>query len=176
MNRGAILPPRSVGPVHLGKNMEICIYELPELEPCPFCEFLTGNAELGCAVVFADELTAAFINPGQIEVGHTLVVPNRHVPTILELTEPELGALSLATHKVARALHTAFKPDGMTLFQNNGVVSGQTVPHYHVHVVPRYKNGNWKGGAPPTITEPSPLESRLSEAARVTAAMQDHTA
>ena len=165
-----ILPPSSFERGYLDMGS----FELPEREPCPFCEY--GNSELGTETVLRDELTAAFINPRQIEVGHTLVVPKRHAPTFFDLTAAEIAALSAANHKVASVLRGAFEPEGMTLFQNNGIASGQTVPHYHTHIVPRYKDGNWKGGAPPTITEPSPLESRLKEAAQVIAVMQDYLA
>ena len=67
-----------------------------------------------------------------------LVIPTRHAPTVLDLTEPETVSLARLVQSVARAVHDAFDPVGLNIFQNNGIASGQRVPHYHVHVVPRY--------------------------------------
>jgi histidine triad (HIT) family protein len=63
----------------------------------------------------------------------------RHAPTVLDLDEGEAVSLARLVRRVAHAVHDALSPVGLNIYQNNGVASGQTIPHYHVHVVPRYQ-------------------------------------
>jgi histidine triad (HIT) family protein len=106
---------------------------------CPFCEYLNG--ERPCAFVTRGEVASAFVNPTQYERGALLVVPNRHVETILDTSAEDVSGVAQLVRKVSRALDAAFDPTGINVFQNNGVASGQHVAHYHVHVVPRYDAG-----------------------------------
>ncbi len=71
------------------------------------------------------------------------MIPKRHVPTIFDVSEDEAAALMTHVVRVARAVRRAFDPDGLNVFQNNGVVGFQTVAHVHVHVLPRYVGDNW---------------------------------
>ena len=86
-------------------------FELPEREPCPFCENLEGRVSTDSdtikrwAYVERDELAAAFVNPFQMRHGAVLVVPTRHAPTILDLSEPEAEALARLVRRVAQALY-----------------------------------------------------------------------
>ena len=118
--------------------------QLPEREPCPFCENLEGRVADDSATIkrwaFIERqyLVAAFVNPFQSRHGASLVVPTRHSPTILDLTEGEAEALARIVRRVAHGVYGAFEPDGINIFQNNGTASGQEIPHYHVHVMPRY--------------------------------------
>lgn len=93
-------------------------------------------------------LTLTVINPYQYEVGQCCVVTRRHVATLLDLSSDETAAVLKAAQRVARALLHAFRPLGILTFQNNGVYSGQEVPHYHFHVVPRQQGSNWGIGPP----------------------------
>ena len=117
--------------------------ELPEREPCPFCENLQGNVVKDSSHIkrwaFIERLdsVAAFVNPYKLSHGAVLVVPTRHAPTVLDLGEPEAEALARLVRRVAHAVNDAFDPAGLNIYQNNGIASGQTIPHYHVHVVPR---------------------------------------
>ena len=70
--------------------------------------------------------------------GHVLVVTTRHAGTLLDVTEAEAESLARLIRRVARAVNEAYSPIGLNVFQNNGVVSGQSIPHYHVHMLPRY--------------------------------------
>jgi histidine triad (HIT) family protein len=121
--------------------------ELPNGGPCVFCERVAGARD-DWAVIAGDELTVAFVNPRQFEEGQLLVIPRRHAPTVLDLTDEEAGALMAAVRRLARALVDAFDPDGITIYQNNGVASWQEVPHAHVHVVPRRHGSGWGEGPP----------------------------
>ena len=116
------------------------------MTPCVFCEMLAGRMDKG--LVEETELTLTLVNIRQFEVGQVLVIPRRHAPTILDLTDEESRAVMEAVRRVSAALVKAYSPDGITLYNNNGVASLQEVPHFHMHVVPRRKNGTWGAGPP----------------------------
>ncbi|HEY3116485.1 MAG TPA: HIT family protein [Chloroflexota bacterium] len=111
--------------------------EVPELNRnCPFCNYIGDPSRF--ATVEALPETVAFLPPRQSGKGHVLVIPKRHAPTLLDLEHTEALAIMRHVHRIAHALSKAFDPSGLNVFQNNGVVAGQTVPHYHVHIVPSY--------------------------------------
>jgi histidine triad (HIT) family protein len=120
--------------------------ELPQ-GPCLFCERITGDRD-DWAVIAEDEQAISFINPRQYEEGQALVIPRRHAPTLLDLADAEAAALMIHVRRLASAMIAAFDPDGLTVYQNNGVASGQEVPHAHVHVVPRRYGSGWGEGPP----------------------------
>jgi diadenosine tetraphosphate (Ap4A) HIT family hydrolase len=74
-----------------------------------------------------------------ISPGHTLVIPKRHIGTWFEITQAEQQALLDLLAKAKAALETEFKPDGYNIGINDGPAAGQTVPHLHMHLIPRYK-------------------------------------
>ena len=78
--------------------------------------------------------TVTVVNPWQFEVGQCCVITKRHVATLLELNTDETSAVMVAAKRIAEALVACYQPLGVLTFQNNGVYSGQEVPHYHVHV------------------------------------------
>ncbi len=104
---------------------------------CIFCRLIAG--EIPSAKVHEDDLTIAFMDLGQVTPGHVLVASKRHAPTLYELTPEEAGAVMQTAHKVALAVRNAFDPPGLTLLQANGAPGGQTVGHFHMHVVPRHE-------------------------------------
>jgi diadenosine tetraphosphate (Ap4A) HIT family hydrolase len=121
--------------------------ELPQ-GPCLFCERIAGDRTHPWAVIDEDDLTIVVINPRQYEEGQAMILPRRHAATVLDLTDEEAGALMRQVQRVGRAMVAAFDPDGITIFQNNGVASFQQVPHVHMHVVPRRYDGGWGEGPP----------------------------
>lgn len=120
-------------------------------QPTIFSRLIAGD--LPCAKVFEDEQTFAFMDAGQVNPGHVLVALKRPAPTILDVTEDEAAALFRTVHKVAQAVQAAFQPEGITLLQANKPAGWQTVPHIHVHVVPRYAEDGadlvWPRSNPP---------------------------
>ena len=126
--------------------------ELPQVD-CVFCERIAGDRD-DWAVIEETPDTISFVNPAQFEAGQSLVIPRRHAPMILDLTDGEAAAIMSAVRRLSKAIVDAYDPDGVTIYQNNGVASLQAVPHCHVHVVPRRYNGGW-GEGPPHI---APLE------------------
>ena len=110
----------------------------PEPDKCAFCAIT--NAHVPAATVYKGPLVIAFMDQSQSRKGHVLVVPIRHVDDIFDLNPPTGAELMAAITKIARAVRAAFKPDGLTIWSSNGNAAGQTVPHLHFHVLPRWKN------------------------------------
>jgi histidine triad (HIT) family protein len=94
--------------------------------------------EIPAVIVFEDDQVIAFMDAGQVNPGHVLVATRRQVETLMELSESEAAHLFAVAHRVARAVQAAFQPAGMTLLQTNKPEGWQTVPHVHVHVLPRH--------------------------------------
>jgi histidine triad (HIT) family protein len=133
-------------------------FEMPSRNPCPFCELAAGRGETR-HIIDATEKTLTFINMRQFEIGQLLIIPRRHAPTILDLMDDEAVEIMNKLRTAAEALTETFNPDGITVYQNNGVTSLQEVPHFHIHVVPRRKSSDW-GSGPPHIAalQPENLE------------------
>jgi diadenosine tetraphosphate (Ap4A) HIT family hydrolase len=101
-------------------------------KPCPFCTLDPAR------ILAEDDLTVVYKDGFPVSPGHTVIISRRHVATLFEATEAEQHALlkSLAT---ARALLDArHGPDGYNIGINQGKAGGQTVPHLHIHLIPRY--------------------------------------
>lgn len=127
-----------------------------------FSKIIAG--ELPCAKVYEDEHTFAFMDAGQVNPGHVIVATKRAAETILDLDDQTAGALFRAAAKIARAVDAAFAPEGITILQANKTAGWQTVPHVHLHVLPRHKDDGI------TITWPRkdpPLEKLKAHAARI---------
>jgi histidine triad (HIT) family protein len=103
---------------------------------CIFCRIVSG--EIPAAKVYEDALTIAFMDLGQVNPGHVLVATKRHAVTLLDLTSEECAAVMHAAQRIAQAIGREFDPAGLTLLQANGREGGQTVFHFHMHVVPRH--------------------------------------
>lgn len=121
---------------------------MPTGDPCYFCEIANGNAHQW-QIVEKSDLTITVLNARQYEIGQCIVFPRRHAPTLLDLKSSEESAVMAAAKRTAAAFVDAYSPDGVLLYQNNGTGSGQEVPHFHLHVVPRQPNSDWGVGPPP---------------------------
>ena len=119
---------------------------VPDGDPCYFCEIVRSADDW--KILERTDLTLTMLNGRQFEVGQCIVVPTRHAPTLLDLRIEEGSAVMAAARRAADALVKAFDPDGILLYQNNGVGSGQEVPHFHLHVVPRRPVSDWGFGPP----------------------------
>jgi histidine triad (HIT) family protein len=102
---------------------------------CEFCRIVAGRAP--ARVVARFEGAVAFLPLRPAVAGHTLVVPHRHVTSPVEMDAATGHALSDAVVAVARRVDTVLCPEGLNVVQSTGAVASQTVPHLHVHVVPR---------------------------------------
>ena len=109
--------------------------------PCPFCAIASGA--LAAAVVLDEPEVVAFLDVRPVFPGHVLVVPRAHHETLPDLPADELGVLFGAVQRVAAALPPALGADGTFVAVNNTV--SQSVPHLHVHVVPRRRKDGLRG-------------------------------
>jgi histidine triad (HIT) family protein len=96
--------------------------------------------ELPCAKVYEDERVFAFMDAGQVNPGHVIVATRKPYETILDCPEDDAAALFLTAHRIARAVQQAFQPEGITILQANKPAGWQTVPHLHLHVLPRHRD------------------------------------
>ena len=103
---------------------------------CVFCRIVAG--QIPSTRVFEDEHTLAFMDLGQVNPGHVLVAAKRHAANLYELDEGQAAAVARACLKVSKAIQETFKPEGLSVYQANGKAAGQTVFHYHVHLLPRH--------------------------------------
>jgi len=121
------------------------------MSDCVFCKIV--NAQIPSTKVHEDGLTLAFMDIGQVNPGHVLVTVKSHVENIFGLDDPLAAAVFQSAARVARAVKKAYAPEGLTLYQANGAAAGQTVFHFHLHIVPRYdKDGmhlTWPAKNPP---------------------------
>jgi histidine triad (HIT) family protein len=105
---------------------------------CVFCRIRDGAVP--AVKIYEDERTLCFMDINPLNPGHCLVVPRTHAPTLLEAPEEDLQAVVVAARRVARAIYRALRPDGLNLVQANGPAAFQSVPHFHLHLIPRWTN------------------------------------
>lgn len=109
-------------------------------QDCIFC--LIANGQIPSDTVYEDEYFRAILDLSPAQKGHTLLLPKEHYADLFEMPE-ELAARVLPTAKrVALAVREATGADGVNLVQNNGEAAGQTVPHFHLHIIPRLSGDN----------------------------------
>jgi diadenosine tetraphosphate (Ap4A) HIT family hydrolase len=101
--------------------------------PCPFCTLAPQR------IVIENEFGIVFRDAYPISPGHTLVIPRRHTGSLFDLDEPERQALFSLVDHAKKGIDAEFHPDGYNLGINDGPAAGQTVPHLHVHLIPRYQ-------------------------------------
>lgn len=101
-------------------------------EPCPFCMLPAGR------IVMANDLAVAIRDGFPVSRGHTLILPRRHVVSFFAVTETERNAMMALLDATKAGLDAEFRPDGYNLGINDGQAAGQTVPHLHMHLIPRY--------------------------------------
>jgi histidine triad (HIT) family protein len=107
------------------------------MSECVFCRIVAR--QLPATMVYEDEHTLAFMDLGQVNPGHVLVAVKKHAENLYALDDAQAGAVLRAAARVARAIRDAFAPQGLSVYQANGKAAGQTVFHYHVHLVPRHE-------------------------------------
>jgi histidine triad (HIT) family protein len=106
------------------------------MSDCVFCRIVAG--QIPSTRVYEDSQVLAFMDIGQVNPGHVLVAAKKHAANLFELDDAQAAAVAQASAKIARALKAAFNPEGLSVYQANGKAAGQTVFHYHVHLVPRH--------------------------------------
>jgi histidine triad (HIT) family protein len=116
------------------------------MSDCVFCRLRDG--QIPSVKVYEDERTLAFMDINPLSPGHCLVIPRAHAATLFDAEPTDLQAAITTAQKVARALREALAPDGLNMVQANGAAAFQSVPHFHLHLIPRWaddgKGFDWK--------------------------------
>lgn len=105
------------------------------MSDCIFCRIARGEAP--CAEVYRDDQVMVFMDLFPVAPGHTLVVTLDHHENLFEVPPEALAAAARTSRRVARAIRAELAPEGLGVFQLNGAAAGQTVFHYHTHLIPR---------------------------------------
>ncbi|BAU29094.1 histidine triad (HIT) family protein [Aneurinibacillus soli] len=103
---------------------------------CIFCKIIQG--EIPSAKVFENDHVLAFLDISQVTKGHTLIIPKTHRQDIFELESDIAANLFRVVPEIANAVKKQTGADGVNILNNNGKTAGQTVFHYHMHIIPRY--------------------------------------
>lgn len=109
------------------------------MSDCIFCKIAEG--EIPSHTVYEDDDFKAILDISPANPGHTVIIPKRHVENIFELENTDLcEKIFPVVAKLSNNLKESFNPDGLNVLQNNGTAAGQTVFHFHIHLIPRYNN------------------------------------
>ena len=108
------------------------------MENCIFCKI--ANGEIPSATLYEDEDFRVILDLGPASKGHSLILPKSHAANIYELLDEMAAKAMILAKKMATAMTAALKCDGFNIVQNNGECAGQTVFHFHMHMIPRYEN------------------------------------
>lgn len=103
---------------------------------CVFCEDIIRQKN--AAFVYEDEATLAFMDYAPVEEGHVLVIPKKHFENVLDIDRDNYLQVHIAAKKISPALLEALHAEGLNIGQNNGPCANQIVPHYHLHLIPRW--------------------------------------
>ena len=122
------------------------------MENCIFCKI--ANGEIPSATLYEDEDFRVILDLGPASKGHALILPKTHAANIYEISDEMAAKAMVLAKKMASKLTEVLNCDGFNIVQNNGEAAGQTVFHFHMHLIPRYKNDGvglqWKPG---TLTD-----------------------
>lgn len=105
---------------------------------CIFCKIIAG--EIPSKSIYEDDDFKVILDVSPASKGHALILPKEHCANIYEIDENLLGKAAKLAKKLASHMTEVLKCDGLNLVQNNGEIAGQTVFHFHMHLIPRYKN------------------------------------
>ena len=108
------------------------------MDECIFCKIVSG--EIPCYKVYEDDDVLAFLDISQTTPGHTLVVSKKHYKNLLYVPKDILAKVMGAAQRVAQAQVASLGAKGVNIINNTNEIAGQTVMHFHVHVIPRYSN------------------------------------
>lgn len=117
-------------------------------EDCIFCKI--ANGDIPSRTLYEDEDFRVILDLAPATKGHALILPKDHAANIYELSDDVASKALVLAKKMVTQMTEALKCDGFNLVQNNGEVAGQTVSHFHIHLIPRYENDgqkiNWVPG------------------------------
>ncbi|MCM1040004.1 MAG: HIT family protein [Ruminococcus sp.] len=124
---------------------------------CIFCKIASGD--IPSKTIYEDEEFRVILDLGPATKGHALILPKDHYKNLYELPEDTASHVILLAKKMVSQMTEKLDCDGFNLVQNNGEAAGQTVAHFHMHLIPRYKNDGQKIGWTPG----EPTQEELEE-------------
>ncbi len=122
---------------------------------CLFCKI--ANKEIPAQIIYESVDATAVLDVNPRAPGHTMVLPKVHAANILELPDEKIKGVFKAVKETTDLLDKKLKPDGFTIGINHGKVSGQTVEHLHIHIIPRWAGDG--GGSIHSVVDNGPKES-----------------
>ena len=131
------------------------------MSDCIFCKI--ANGEIPSRTIYEDDLFRVILDLGPAARGHALILPKEHYGNIYELPEDKTARAFTLAKRMAERMTDKLGCDGFNIVQNNGETAGQTVFHFHIHLIPRYSNDGQKIGWNPR----KPSEEELDETARI---------
>lgn len=132
-------------------------------ENCIFCKI--ANGEIPSKTLYEDESFRVILDLGPATKGHALILPKEHAENLYELPEETAADAIRLAKKMALTMREKLKCDGMNLVQNNGETAGQTVMHFHLHLIPRYQGDGQRIGWIPSKPSQEELEAVRKEIA-----------
>lgn len=130
---------------------------------CIFCKL--ANGVFPTNKIYEDNDFAVILDASPANYGHSLIIPKKHFADIFDIDEETAAKVIPLAGKIAKALKDELGCDGVNIVQNNGTAAGQTVFHFHVHVIPRYDNDGCNIGWPqktPDAADQQALAEKLS--------------
>ena len=126
------------------------------MSDCIFCKIVEG--QLPSFTIYQDGHFLVILDRYPTAIGHVLIIPKRHVADIYSLNNEEAAALMPLAQKVASKMNDYLEMDGLNLLQSNGEAAGQIINHFHLHLIPRYKNDSITINGPQTGQSAKELE------------------
>lgn len=107
-------------------------------DDCIFCKI--ANGDIPSKTIYEDDTFRVILDLGPATKGHALILPKHHADNLFELPEDVAGKAMQLAKRLGTQMKEKLGADGLNLMQNNGAVAGQTVMHFHLHLIPRYEN------------------------------------
>lgn len=130
---------------------------------CIFCKI--ANGEIPSKTLYEDEAFRVILDLGPASKGHALILPKNHYANLYELPEEDAGAVMKLAKRMAAQMTERLGCEGFNLVQNNGELAGQTVFHFHMHLIPRYRDDGQKIGWKPQEVSQEELEETRKQIA-----------
>jgi len=122
---------------------------------CIFCKII--NQEIPCFKIYEDDFVLSFLDINPVAPGHTLIIPKKHFENIFECEEEYLSKIISVAQKISQKIKKQGIGEGVNLYQANGAIAEQVVPHFHLHLIPRNPgdNINFTGQGMKPISKPT---------------------
>ncbi|WP_338982058.1 HIT family protein [Spiroplasma endosymbiont of Eupeodes luniger] len=107
-------------------------------QSCLFCKIILHK--IPSHIIYEDEHTIAFLDIMPLDKGHTLVIPKIHSTNFINTNDDIISFVNITAKKVARQIEVQLNTSAFNFISNNGILAGQTIEHYHLHIIPKYSS------------------------------------